>query len=109
MKKISSNEKLNKMAIKSLLMANKYKYYEYNNVYESLSLPFHLNDVRYNYTEKGSKGHLLVKYNCEFCNTVDYVNEVYLEFTFDSSKILSIKGYNPQKISNKKIFNTVFN
>ena len=101
-KNISSNVGLNRMALKALLKGHKYPYYEYNNIYDSLFLPYHLEKVEFYYTEKNSKGSLVIKYPLKFGMLNDYKDIVYLEFVFNKDKFISIKGVKPKDFKDKK-------
>ena len=104
----SSNNDLNRMAIKTLLNGNKYRYFEFNNIYESIQLPFHIDKVKYYYEEKGSNASLILTYPSKDECLVDYKGTVYLKIAFNKNKITSIKGVDPKKYANKK-YKSVFN
>jgi len=89
MGKFSSNQKLNRMAIKSLLFASNEAYYEKDGIYDTIYLPYSLEDTEYEYSEnnKKTKGKLTLKYkNRGELND----SEVALDIVFDENGIMQI-------------------
>lgn len=89
MGKFSSNEKLNRMAIKSLIFASNDAYFEKDGIYDTIYLPYSIEGMEYTYSEnsKKDKGKLTLKYQ----NRGDINNsEVLLDIIFNENEIIQI-------------------
>ena len=103
MSKFSDNDNLNRMAIRSILKADRCNYYKNDDVYQSMQLPICMDNAQYSYFEQDGQGHLILKYENPYdediwnLDTGEFTHqhienkEFYLEYIFDESNIISVK------------------
>lgn len=87
--RFSSNEKLNRMAIKSLLFTSDDAYYDKNGMDNTIYLPHSLESTEYSYSEnnKKDKGKLTLKYQNR---GEQNQSQVLLDIVFDENAIIHI-------------------